>query len=310
MRSGSTLLRIMLAGNPRLFAPPELQLLRFETLADRKAAFTGYDAYLHEGTVRAVMEIRRCDAAEAAAIIEGFERQEHGIKRLYAQIQEWIAPRLLVDKTPDYAMDIEILRRAEALFENPLYIHLTRHPLGMIRSYEKGRLILESPFRGRHDFTAPQLAELTWLLSHRNIAEFLDQIPASRQHRIRFEDLVSTPEPLLAGLCEWINIPYAPEMADPYQGGSERMTDGIHPMSPQVGDVNFYQHGRLNPEVAESWKASYTEDILSPLTWEMAAAFGYANPFTPPAAPPKPSSLNQPIGRLSRDQRRVSRATL
>ncbi len=29
MRSGSTLLRIMLAGNPRLFSPPELQLLQF-----------------------------------------------------------------------------------------------------------------------------------------------------------------------------------------------------------------------------------------------------------------------------------------
>ena len=39
MRSGSTLLRIMLAGNPRLFSPPELQLLQFETLAERKAAY-------------------------------------------------------------------------------------------------------------------------------------------------------------------------------------------------------------------------------------------------------------------------------
>ena len=69
MRSGSTLLRIMLAGNPRLFAPPELQLLCFENLADRKDAFTGYDKYLHEGVIRAVMEIRKCAAAEAEAII-------------------------------------------------------------------------------------------------------------------------------------------------------------------------------------------------------------------------------------------------
>ncbi len=128
MRSGSTLLRIMLAGNPRLFAPPETMLLCFENLAERKAAFTGYDKYIHEGVVRAVMEIRRCDAAEAESVIGGFERDGMDMKQFYAQMQQWIAPRLLVDKTPDYAMDIEVLRRAEDIFEDPLYIHLTRHP--------------------------------------------------------------------------------------------------------------------------------------------------------------------------------------
>ena len=302
MRSGSTLLRIMLAGNPRLFAPPELQLLCFDTLAERRAAFVGYDKYLHEGVVRAVMEIRGCDSAEAESIISGMEARGGGIQEFYGRMQEWIAPRMLVDKTPDYAMDIEVLRRAEAMFEDPLYIHLARHPLAMIRSYEKGRFILESLYRGRHDFTARQMAELTWLISHRNIAAFLRDIPASRQHLIRFEDLVSTPAPLLGGLCEWLEIPFAQEMTDPYKGGSERMTDGIHPMSPHVGDANFYQHGRLNPDVATAWKESTREDFLSPLTWEVAAALGYPNPFN--TAKP---SLNQPISRLARDQRRVSR---
>jgi len=305
MRSGSTLLRIMLAGNPRLFAPPELQLLGFENLAERKAAFTGYDKYLHEGVLRAIMEIRGCDAAQAESIVAGFEQSGAETREFYAQMQQWTAPRTLVDKTPDYAMDIEVLRRAEAIFDDPLYIHLARHPLGMIRSYEKGRFLLESPYRGRHDFTARQMAELTWLVSHRNILEFLKAIPASRQHRVRFEDLVANPDGILGNLCEWLEIPFAPEMSDPYKGGSERMTDGIHPMSPQVGDANFYQHGRLKPEVAATWKQSYTEDFLSPITWEIAAGFDYPNPFA--AAP---ATHKQPIARLSRDQRRISRAAL
>ncbi|MGA3172784.1 MAG: amino acid adenylation domain-containing protein [Chthoniobacteraceae bacterium] len=306
MRSGSTLLRIMLAGNPRLFAPPELQLLCFETLADRKAAFTGYDKYLHEGLIRAVMEFRRCDTAAAEAHIAAIEREGGGVARLYGEMQASIAPRLLVDKTPDYAMDIEVLRRAEDIFEEPLYIHLARHPLGMIRSYEKGRFILESLFRGRHEFTGRQMAELTWLISHRNIVEFLRGIPAHRQHRVRFEDIVTTPEPVLTAICQWLEIPFAPEMTDPYHGGSKRMTDGIHPMSPQVGDANFYRHGRLNAAVAESWKETFSEDFLSPLTWDLAAMFGYTNPFAP--VPPRPAGLNQPITRLSRDQRRVVRS--
>jgi amino acid adenylation domain-containing protein/natural product biosynthesis luciferase-like monooxygenase protein len=306
MRSGSTLLRIMLAGNPRLFAPPELQLLGFENLAERRITYIGYDKYLQEGVIRAVMEIKQCNAAEAESIIAGVEAQGGGMKEFYAQIQQWIAPRLLVDKSPDYAMDLETLRRAEDIFEDPLYIHLARHPLGMIRSFEKGRFIIESLYRGRHDFTARQLAELTWLISHRNITEFLRGVPAHRQHRVRFEDLVTSPEPILAGLCEWLEIPFTPDMIDPYKGGSERMTDGINPMSPQVGDANFLQHGRLNPEIADSWKKSFKEDFLSALTWELAATFGYTNPFTAP----KPLPHGQAITRLSRDQRRVSRAKL
>jgi amino acid adenylation domain-containing protein/natural product biosynthesis luciferase-like monooxygenase protein len=306
MRSGSTLLRIMLAGNPRLFAPPELMCLCYENLAERKAAFVGYDKYIHEGVIRAVMEIRHCDAAEAEAIIAGFERDGMDMKSFYARMQEWIAPRMLVDKTPDYAMDIEVLRRAEQMFEEPLYIRLARHPLAMIRSYEKGRFLLESPYRGRHDFTARQMAELTWLISHRNIGEFLHAIPTHRQYTVRFEDLVSTPDPVMRGICQWLEIPFAQQMTDPYQGGSERMTDGIHPMSPQVGDANYYQHGHLNAEVATAWKDGIKEDFLSPLTWELAAAFGYANPF----GLPKPGTPGQPIARLSREQRKISRAAL
>ena len=301
MRSGSTLLRIMLAGNPRLFSPPETQLLCFENLAERKAAFTGYDKYLFEGVIRAVMEIRQCDAAEAEATIAGFEHEGMDMKHFYAQMQEWVAPRLFVDKTPDYAMDLQVLQRAEDIFEEPHYVHLTRHPYGMINSYEKGRFILESLFRGRHEFTARQMAELTWLLSHRNIVEFLRGIPAHRQQRVKFEEMVSTPATVMGGLCEWLEIPFAAEMADPYKGGSERMTDGIHPMSPQVGDANFYQHGKLNPQVADTWKSAFNEDFLSPLTWELAAAFGYANPFSKPAA-----ALAKPITRLARDPRRVT----
>jgi hypothetical protein len=39
----------------------------------------------------------------------------------------------------------------------------------------------------------------------------------------------------------------------------------------------------------------------------MAASLGYPNPFAPD--PVKPASPHQPITRLSRDQRRVSRAS-
>jgi Sulfotransferase family len=69
-RSGSTLLRVMLAGHPRLFAPQELELLSFDTLQDRRATFTGRDSFWLEGTIRAVMEVKGCDAAPARRIMD------------------------------------------------------------------------------------------------------------------------------------------------------------------------------------------------------------------------------------------------
>jgi iturin family lipopeptide synthetase A len=279
MRSGSTLLRIMLAGNSRLFSPPELQLLQFDTLAERRDAFTGYERYLQEGTVRALMQIYGLDLAGAEQMMAERETDGWSVREFYREMQGAITPRLLVDKTPDYAMDLNVLRRAEAYFDGALYIHLARHPLGMMRSYEQGRFLLESPYRGRHDFSARQLAELTWLISHRNILDFLQEVPAERQKLIRFEDTLSAPETAMQALGEFLGVGYEPGMVLPYENGSVKMTDGTHQLSTQVGDANFYKHGALNPEAAGKWKEAYTEDFLSEATWAVAAKFGYDNPF-------------------------------
>ena len=60
--------------------------------------------------------------------------------RYYLMLQTWLGQRLLVDKTPAYAVDPEALARAEAYFEDPIYIHLLRHPYGMVRSFEEAKL--------------------------------------------------------------------------------------------------------------------------------------------------------------------------
>ncbi len=215
-RSGSTLLRVMLGGHPGLFAPPELELLSFNTMADREAAFPGRDSFWLEGVIRAVMEARQCGVEEArritgAAIEEGWTTQ-----RFYRQLQEWLGDRLLVDKTPSYAFDRAILRRAEEAFEKPFYIHLVRHPYAMVRSFDEAKLD-EIFFRHPHPFERTELAELLWLASQENIAEHLAGVPAERQIRIRFEDLVRHPETELRRLCAALGIDLHPAMLDPYQ---------------------------------------------------------------------------------------------
>ncbi len=273
-RSGSTLLRVMLAGNPRLFAPPELELLSFHTLAERRQAFPDRNSFWLEGATRAVMEIRHCSAEEAESLLADLEGRGATTRELYRLMQEWIGDRLLVDKTPSYALDLEVLRRAEELFTEARYVHLLRHPYGMIRSFEEAKLE-QVFFRHPHALERRELAELIWLVSQRNIREFLSAVPRDRQHRVRFEDLVADPEGELRGICDFLGIDYAPAMAEPYQDKSRRMTDGIHSWSRMLGDVKFHQHSGVDRKTADRWREETQEDFLGSPTWKMAEGLGY-----------------------------------
>ncbi len=273
-RSGTTLLRVMLGGHPALFAPPELELLSFHTLAQRRARFTGRDSFWLEGLTRAVMEIHGCDAQEARHIVERCEAEGLTSQALYGRLQSWLGERRLVDKTPSYALDLEILKRAEACFENALYIHLVRQPYGMIRSFEEAKLD-QIFFRTEHPFERRELAELIWLVSQENILRFFEKIPDSRRFRISFEELVSDPQPVMQRLCAFLQLEFDPGMVDPYKERSTRMSDGLHAQSRMLGDVKFHQHERIDASVAERWKAHYEEDFLGRVTWDVAVSLGY-----------------------------------
>jgi thioesterase domain-containing protein len=310
-RSGSTLLRVMLAGHPLLFAPPELELLSFETLAERRAAFAGRNGFWLEGAVRAVMEIHRCDAARAEELLAAMEGENATSQELYRRMQEWVAPRLLVDKTPSYALDPEVLARAERLFDGARYIHLLRHPLAMIRSFEEARLD-QVFFRFPHGFSRRQLAELIWAASEESILAFLAGVPPERQLALRFEDLVARPEEDLRRLCGWLGLEFDRAMAQPYEEKAARMTDGIHPWSRMLGDIKFHQHRGVDASTADHWRAAMEGHLLGRPAAELAARLGYDCPvpasapstvpaaFAPPANPPStihaacPPSASEP----------------
>ncbi|HEX3131437.1 MAG TPA: amino acid adenylation domain-containing protein, partial [Thermoanaerobaculia bacterium] len=274
-RSGTTLLRVLLGGHPRLFAPPELELLTHDTMAGRRAAYTGRDSFWLEGLVRAVMEIRGCGPDEAAAVTAGWERDGWSVQRAYRQLQEWLGNRLLVDKTPSYAFDPGVLRRAEEGFDGALYVHLVRHPGGMIRSFDEAKLD-RIFFRRPHPFTRRELAELLWLISQENILGFLKDIPEERRHTVRFEELVRDPEPVLRGLCAFLGLDFESAMLRPYDG--RRMTDGLRAESRMLGDVKFHTHSGIEAGVAERWRDELAEESLGEETVRLAAALGYRMP--------------------------------
>jgi amino acid adenylation domain-containing protein len=310
-RSGSTLLRVMLAGHPGLFAPPELDLLPFGTLAERQALLSGRDGYRLEGAVRAVMELKGMDAEGARGILEELEGAGATTRDFYRKLQEWSGGRLLVDKSTSYAMDPAVLRGAEAGFDRPLYVHLLRHPSAMIRSFEEVRLD-RLLVRGNDRFSARELAEVIWTASHRNVLDFLAGVPAERWIRVRFEDLVARPEGVAEELAAFLGVEFTPAMVRPYENPAARMTDGLHagPESRMVGDVRFHEHAGIDPSVADRWRERRDGAPLDPATLELAAAFGYdAEPGARPAAElpvaPGPAS---PLSAAAREEARLRNA--
>lgn len=277
-RSGSTLLQTILAGHPELFAPPELHLLWFRDLAERRLAFR-HDANRHltSGAIRAMMELDGLAVDEASALLEGYEARHMSVSDFYALMQQRLGSRLLVDKTPANAYSLSVLQRSEQLFEQPRYLHLVRHPGGMSRSFMDAHLERTVPFMQRHaaEFTSEQFAELAWLTCNQNILDFLDQVPGERQHRVGYEDLVSDPESTLRSVCEFLGRDFHPEMLDPYQDKSQRMADGLKRVGEMSGDLKFHLHEHIDPEAAYRWQRYLDEDALSTPTWALAETLGY-----------------------------------
>ena len=287
-RSGTTLLRVLLGGHPRLFSPPELELLSFNTLAERKQAFSGAFGFWLEGSLRAIMEIKGCGAEEAASIMRGLEERDLSTKEFYRLMQEWIGDRMLVDKTPSYALHTSIMKRAEVDFENALYIHLLRHPRGMIRSFEEAKLD-QIFFRYPHPFSRRELAEMIWTISHQNILEFLQDVPIGRQYQLKFEDLVSRPRESLEQICKFLGVELHPDMLQPYKDGAQRMTDGIHAESRMLGDVKFHSYKGIEASVGERWKEHAGRDNLAEETQAVAALLGYESGASTPEPAPRSS---------------------
>lgn len=275
-RSGSTLLRVILAGHPQLFAPPELHLLSYQTLAQRQAALAGEQtSHLLQGTIRAIMQLKNYSAEAAERLMQEYEDQQMTTQQFYNQLQTWLGDKTLVDKTPTYASHLDILKRAETDFEQPLYLHLLRHPYGAIRSYEESKLDRIVPIMNESSFSRRELAELTWLISHQNILDFLQHVPQQRQYRIQYEDLVENPQASVESICQFLGLEFHEDMLDPYKEKAQRMTDGVQVVSKMSGDLKFHLHGGIEADAAHRWKRYYTVDFLGDITRKLAESLGY-----------------------------------
>ncbi|NUM52062.1 MAG: SDR family NAD(P)-dependent oxidoreductase [Candidatus Hydrogenedentes bacterium] len=282
-RSGSTLLRVMLAGHPQLFSPPEFHLLQYNTMREWHNGLG--TSFLGEGLPRAWMELRGFTAEQAKAHVDEYVRNDVPVEKVYADMQELVAPRLLVDKSPSYGEGADILDHAERIFDGAKYIHLVRHPYSVIESFIRNRFD-----RLMMDGEADPMAagEDVWTAHNANISDFLENIDSDRKYVVKYEDIVAKPEESMKAMCAFLGIPFDPAVLTPYEG--DRMTDGVHATSMHIGDPNFKKHDGIDASLGDVWKRTRLPRKLGGFARRVAAELEYPLPVE------VPGSVNAEVG--------------
>lgn len=201
-RSGSTLLTRMLGAHTQIHAPAETHLLT-------PLAHLGYYERVDEAAYDPI--ITQLGLRELVSQLPGGEADYLDALRscsdhLYGGLMADRSARLLVDKTPAYALVLDFIVR---LYPEARYVVLTRHPMAIWSS------VIESFFDGD-----PEMAHRHNPILERYvpaIARFLRDRPAPI-HPIRYEELVKAPDDHMRSLCAFLNIDYEPGMVNYGQG--------------------------------------------------------------------------------------------
>ncbi|MBL1208761.1 hybrid fatty acyl-AMP ligase/type I polyketide synthase [Geminocystis sp. GBBB08] len=270
-RSGSTLLRVMLAGHGNLVSPPELHLLPFVNMQERQKQLE--TSHLGEGLIRTIMDLKGICAQESEDLVNQWVKENLSISELYKILQQLSGNRLLVDKSPTYGMAKEILYHSEKMFSQAKYIHLIRHPYSVVESFSRLRM---DKLLGLSDGNPYEIGESIWHQTNQNILDFTRGLNPSKIYQVFYEDLVTQPEKIMQEMCDFLEVPFSESVLNPYEG--DRMTDGVRSKSMSVGDPNFNTRSHIDPKLANHWRKIQLPIFLHPITVNLAKSFNYQLP--------------------------------
>ena len=223
VRSGSTLLRVMLNTHSQICAPHEMHLRRLQ--------------------VRISKSYAELSVEQSGLSVEKLENLLWD--RLLDRELNRSGKKLIVEKTPSNLLMWARLHRA---WPKARYVYLLRHPSAVADSWQRAH-----PKRSQETVHAEVLRYMQALQDAR------ETLPG---HVVRYEDLTRDPAGVLQGLCAFLGVAWEPAMLDygqadhgPLKSGigdwSEKIQSGkVQPAAPPPAAQDV--HPALQP-IAQAW---------------------------------------------------------
>ncbi|MDX2692785.1 sulfotransferase [Streptomyces ipomoeae] len=177
VRSGSTLLRMLMNAHSRLHSPHELHIRRLEV---------GYGSKLSQKAMSA-LDLERGDLEHLL-----WDRVMH--RELVKSGKDFI-----VEKTPSNAFVYERIRDC---WPDARFVFLLRHPVSIAQSWHEG-----DPDKRTYDEAAADA--LRYMKAVERARKGL-----TGGHTVRYEDITADPEKEMRRLCEFLDIDFEPGMLD------------------------------------------------------------------------------------------------
>ncbi len=257
-RSYTSLVNAMLGQHPQAFGLPELCLFNVEKLMDLWIGVEGENAergaMARHGLMRAVSEIYCGEQSSATVNLArawASVREDWDTGRVFQEIVARIDPLVAVEKSPSYAVAVPRMRGLLRAFPDARFLHLVRHPIPQCKSVmaiNGGAFTMKvNAFEIDQDYAMmePQIA---WHDVNLNILEFLEEVPAAQQIRMRGEDIMADPQRHLADIARWAGLRDDAEAIDEMMHPERSPFACFGPVSALFGnDPNFLSGPTFRP---------------------------------------------------------------
>lgn len=209
VRSGSTLLRLLLDGHSELHAPHELHIRRLEVRWSTKLA----------GNAMKELGLKRKDLEHLL-----WDRVMH--RELVRSGKSYI-----VEKTP---ANVFAWRRIASCWPDARFIFLLRHPVSIVQSWHDA----DPKRRSLEEATREVLDYVTALEEARNSLD---------GHTVRYEDLTKDPATTLQGICDFLDIGWEPTMLEYGDRSAGKLRRGLGDWRGKIRS-GIIQNGRELPD--------------------------------------------------------------
>jgi hypothetical protein len=211
-RSFSSVVSAMLGRHPQLYGVPELNLFVAKTMGGWYVLHTQHrnrPSATH-GLLRVLAQLHEERQTEQS-IENAWQwlaaRTDWTTQRMWQYLSDLVYPKVLIDKSPITSMRSRFMEQALDLIPHAYFIHLTRHPIQMSKSFQENRERFQKKILGREAGTDDAYTPLEfWHHSHKTIMDFTSKLPEGQSIRVQGEKILEENDKYLAQLAEWLGL--------------------------------------------------------------------------------------------------------